>query len=299
LVGRREGIDMHCHEFPARFRDFTVGQLFDHTRLFDLVNDGIETLTGEIGYELRDIVASDGVPYAPVDSRGVITHYPAYQGTRTIHVHATPIAVTDRSFVIEYEFRAGGSDESFCRIQQTHVTIDPNGGATSVPEGLRGGLERFQADRPQLEPGRVPDLPGSPVSGREDFSRVVQFRSPHIEAAGLGFMGDYFRFIASAFESYLESRGISLADTSQSPPFIIQPESFQFEFRSPIRFEDRVQILGRVTDVATSQVTVQYDLDAADSGERKISGTTRYSCFDATGELTALPAVERATLEPT
>lgn len=287
---------MHCHEYPARFRDFTVGELFEHTRFFDLLNDGIETLMGEIGHELRDVVASNGIPYAPVDCRGVVICYPSYQETRAIQIHATPVEVADRSFVVDYEFRRDDVDEPFCRIQQTHVTIGEGGAATSVPDGLRSQLEQMIVNRTALDTGRVPAPPGPPISDAADFSRQVQFRSPHIEAAQLGFMGEYFRFIATAFESHLESRGISMADASRSAPYPFLPRTFRFEFHSPIRFEDHVIVRGAVMDLEPAHATVRYDLIDADDGTRKIAGTTRYGCIGAGGSPTRYPQEYRSAL---
>lgn len=272
---------MLLHEHTVRFGDVMYGGRMHSARVFDLTIRALESLTADFKKGFSDIISRDGVPYAPVDVRGSFPQYPSLG--ETIHVSGTVLDVGSKHFEVEYRFETESGPLG--RIRMVHITVAPGGGA----ESLR------PADREHLLDARTSQVETKPLPGYSDgtedpmttFEKEVTFRSPYIEAAGLGYIEDYFGFISAAVEDHLDACGTPLSSMSTGSPLV--PVEFAFEFPKPIPFEDEIQICGRVLEVEPTQITVQYELNAAETGETRIQGRQKYACFDDQQEETSFP----------
>jgi acyl-CoA thioesterase FadM len=116
----------------------------------------------------------------------------------------------------------------------------------------------------------------------------VTFRTPHIEAAGLGYFEDYAREMSLVLEAFLDERGQSLGDlTGETYPFV--PVEWDLTIERSIAFEDEIDVVGRVVEVGDETVEVAYEFRRAGTGEVCIRAALAYGCLDGDGERVAFP----------
>lgn len=326
------------YSHAVRFGDITVSGLMHHAKVFDLCIRALEAECNYFEVTIADIVDAGGVPYAPVDVRGEFHDYPRLD--ERLVVTAQPIEVGDNHFRTDYHFSAepgakadgesgvatdstGDSDagsrtvsRSCGRVRMTHVTVAPEGGA--------GALDPTDKERLQnrLEPaGEDSELPGISETDTigATFSKAVTFHTPHIEAAGLGYIEDYVDFMAATLEGYLHNEGVPLKSLDVDAPMV--PVGWAFEFHQPIYFEDDIRIRARVTDLSAESITVEYALTGADAPadadspmdetanatgdasrghlehtDVRLEGEMTYECWDG-GETVAVPEALLDALE--
>lgn len=274
---------MHAYNYDVRFGDVSLGGLVHHTSLFDLLNHGIEELSKSMGYELREIVAEEGVPYAPVDFRVYFERYPPYSDTRVIKIHARPISIKERSFEVEYEFVRERDGITLSRIRQVHVTISADGKAAQLPERVRAVLEELLEASSPFRAEAVPHVSQPPLGEQNAFLDEVTFYSPSIEASQLGYFGDYFRFISNTLEKHLMDHGTSLGELAEAESIPFLPAASTFQFRRPIHFEEVIEVLGEVVEVNEQEIVVDYELRGKTKKDTRIYGAHSYGCYDTRG----------------
>ncbi|SEH37989.1 Acyl-CoA thioesterase FadM [Halopenitus malekzadehii] len=297
-------IDSH----PIRFGEL-AGPLVHGSLFFDWELVSTQEITAAVGHRFQDIVASGGIPYAPVVASTSVHRYPTFEDT--VSVETVPIHVGDSSVELVYEMTDGNGDP-VATGRLTHVTIAPEGGALELPNATREAYADQLVDR---DPAVGPDAPQVKAdgAGRVDetgdvdeaddrletdadalptFSASFPVRSPHIESSELAYFEEYPSFADAALEAFLEDSGTSLdALSGERQPFRIA--DWQWEFSSPVPFESTLRVDADVRAVDSEAVRIEHTLSS--DGTPSIEGITEYGCFDRSGE--RVPFTEDA-LEP-
>lgn len=275
---------MRLLESQVRFGDTSLGPTMHSTRFFDLLAIALEELGAALDYPFAEILEADGTPYAPVDVRASISRYPAH-GERVV-VDGTPVEIGTRSFTMVYTFSRDSDGRENGRIRTTHVTIDADGEAEPLPEHVRDGLTAMGGEDPSQNPVDYPDI--SEIR-RDDatFSRDVRIRTPHVEAADLGYFEEYFRFVSIALEEFFEERGIPI-ETACGAAGQLQPVGWQVSFEDVVPFGADLTVAGTVEQTGAGGFTVQYRIDG--NVEPNIRCAFAYRCVGPDGEPTAVPA---------
>ena len=274
---------------PVRFGEL-AGPLLHGTRFFDYQLVSTQAVTAAAGHPFEDIVAADGVPYAPVSLSASVHRYPTFGDT--LDVSATPARVGDSS--LELVYAVEDEDGRVSTARMTHVTIAPEGGAAPIPADARETYEGMCTDHalPELGPAEEDDTEGGERESYPTIERTVPVRSAHTEGSQLAYFEEYPRFAGDALESFLEEQGTSLAALGgDRQPFRLQ--AWNWEFESPVTFESRLRVTCDVRAVAPERVRVAHTFST--DGEPRIRGTTEYGCFDRDGNQVAFPG---AALEP-
>lgn len=251
-----------------------AGPLIHGSVLFDWQLISTQEVAAAFGYSFEDILAEDGIPYAPVVVDTTVHRYPALGDEIT--VETMPIDVGRSSVELLYEvFDADG--ECLVTAQMTHVTISSSGGARPIPERVRSAFADACADRdpevgPTTETGGGSDLPS--------YSKSVPIRSPYIEGAELAYFEEYPRFAGIALEEFLAERGTRLGElTGEKQPYRLR--DWEWEFQSPVQFESVLHVECDVISVDQETIRVAHEFTSDE--ETNIKGITEYGCFDRTG----------------
>ena len=273
-------VELLRHE--VRFSELSFGPLMHNATWFDLLIEATEELSYELGYTVEEIVAAGGVPYAPVAIHAELAEYPRYEDT--VVVDAEPVAVGDNHVQFRYRFGRASDGATFGTATMVQVTITPEGAAESVSEELRRELEPLASDdgEPVEIAARSPDGDGPRLE------RDVVFRTPHIEAAGLGYFEDYARELSICLEEFLAGRGRSIGSlTDGTYPFV--PVGWDCTLERSIRFEDEIGVVGRVLDADERSVEIAYELRRPATDDVCIRADLTYGCFDGEGARVAFP----------
>jgi len=285
-------VDLLRHK--VRFGELSWGPYLHYATFFDLLIRATEELTYELDDPIEGTVAAGGIPYAPVAIHGEIDRYPRYPDT--VVVAGEPAAAGETNVQFDYRFLRASDGVEFGRATTVQVTITPEHAAAPVSAEV---LERLRALGPlDREPSTIePRALGDATGAAPEFERPVTFRTPHIEAAGLGYFEDYAREMAVCLEDALDAGGRSLRDlTGDTYPFV--PVAWDLAIDRSIRFEDDVTIVGRVLDAGEEAVEVGYEFRRDGTGDVCIRSAVTYGSLDGDGrrvpfEPAALAAVTR------
>lgn len=298
----------------VRFGELSYGPLLHYAEFFELLIEATEELCYELDHTPEEVVASSGVPLAPVAIHAEIARYPRYEDT--IVVTGEPAGVGETNVRIDYRFHRAADGIEFGRASMVQVTITPEHTAEPISPALRERLESLGSEGGEAESG-APNGgvgedggpggsdTGSPETGDGDTVRIeprllegsgselarkVTFRTPHLEAAGLGFFEDYARELSICLEEFLEDRGRSLRSLAgETYPFV--PLAWDLVIDRSIEFEDEMAIVGRVLDADREAVEIAYEFRHAATGDVCIRAALTYGCFDDDGRRVAFEPV--------
>lgn len=275
-------IDAH----PVRFGEL-AGPLVHGAMFFDWELVSTQEVAEAFDYPFEQIVAKDGIPYAPVIATTSVYRYPTFEDEVT--VETVPRSVGDSSVELVYEME-DAEGEPLATARLTHVTIAPEGGALELPDGTR---EAFADALVEARPTVGPD--DSRGSGEyPSFESSFPIRSPHIEGSELAYFEEYPRFADVALENYLEEQETSLDDFSgEKQPFRIR--DWQWEFNAPVPYESTLTAECDVIDVQDDTVRVAHTLKSDEV--TSIEGITEYGCFDRQGNPVEFDAAMLAPFE--
>ncbi len=267
-----------------------AGPLIRGSTLFDWQLIATQRLGLAVDYPFAEIVADDGVPYAPVVAATSVHRYPGLG--ESVDVDVVPINVGDSSTELVYDVTDDGGDPvATARI--THVTVGPDGTARPLPGATRPALEALAVDR---DPTVGPALePGDALEG-VTFSRRFPVRSPHVEGVEWGYFEEYPRFAMIAAEAHLEGRGGSLGTLTDGQGWF-RPTAWRWEFGGPVPYESTLEVAWDVRAADTDGLLVEHTFEA--DGREAITGTSVYRCVDEAGEVCPLPEALIAAFKPT
>jgi acyl-CoA thioesterase FadM len=261
----------------VRFGELSYGPLMHNATIFDLLIQALEELSYELGYTVEEIVDAGGVPYAPVAIHADIERYPRYEDT--ILVSVDPVSVGNNHVQLAYRLVRKSDGMVFGTATMVHVTITPEGKAEPISPEVRDKIESLgTADK---EPVEI--KPRSPGGDDPRFERNVVFRTPHLEAADLGYFEDYAREITITLENFLEDQGQSLRTlTDNTYPFV--PVGWDITLENSILFENDITILGEVFEADEESIDVGYEFRCDAPDEVCIRADLRYGAFNKNGE---------------
>lgn len=263
-----------------------AGALAHGATFFDWALISTQELAAAVDYSFAEILAADGIPYAPVAVAASVDRYPTIGDTIT--VDASPRRVGDSSVEVVYEMATDDGDR-LATTRMTHVTIASDGAALSLPEQVRMAFVDMTVDR---DPTVGPDTTTARRSELPAFSSSFPIRSPYIEGAELAYFEEYPRFADIALEEYLGDQGTSLGDVrGDTHPYRIR--DWRWEFNAPVQFESTLDVTCDV--LAVDQETIRVAHELSSNGQTNIEGITEYGCFDRTG---APVPFENAMLTP-
>ncbi|GAA0509053.1 Acyl-CoA thioesterase FadM [Halorubrum aquaticum] len=251
-----------------------AGSLVHGATFFDWLLVSTQEVADAFDYPFREILADDGIPYAPVVAGASVTRYPTVDDVVT--VDAVPVNVGDSSVELLYEV-ADGDGEPLATARITHVTISRDGSALALPERIRSDLVDASVDHdpavgPETEIDRSRDLPS--------FSSSFRIHGPHIEGANLAYFEEYPRFADIALERFLADRGTSVDELrGDKQPYRIR--DWTWEFNSPVRSGSTLHVSCDVSSVDRDSIRIAHELSS--DGRTSIEGVTEYGCFDGSG----------------
>lgn len=274
-------IDAH----PVRFGEL-AGPLVHGSMVFDWELISTQEIADTFDYPFEQIVAEDGIPYAPVVVSTTVERYPTFEDTVT--VETDPINVGESSVELRYRMVDGdGNPLATARI--IHVTIAPEGGAQPLPDETRTAFDDALVDENPVV-GPASDLEESPDE-HPTFSTDFEIRGPHVEGSVLAYFEEYPRFAAIALEEFLESQGPTLGDfNGEKQPFRLR--DWRWQFNEPVHYERTLTVECDVTRVTDDTVRVAHTFSTGDAP--LIEGVTDYGCFDRDGRSTTF---EHAALD--
>lgn len=251
-----------------------AGPVVHGASFFDWQLISTQEIAAAFDYSFEEILAADGIPYAPVVVSMSVDRYPTTGDMIT--VETVPRSVGDSSVELIYEM-TDGDGKQLATARMTHVTISPDGTALPLPEQIRPDIADACVDYdptvgPGMEPSENEDLPS--------FSSSFRIHSPHIEGAELAYFEEYPRFADIALEEYLSERGTSLAELQgEKQPYRIQ--DWRWEFQAPVQFESTLRVSCDVLEVDRETIRIAHELSS--DGRSNITGITEYGCFDRDG----------------
>ncbi|MFC7009683.1 acyl-CoA thioesterase [Halalkalicoccus salilacus] len=183
-----------------------AGPVVHGASFFDWQLISTQEIAAAFDYSFEEILAADGIPYAPVVVSTSVDRYPTTGDMIT--VETWPRSVGDSSVELIYEI-TDGDGKQLATARMIHVTISQDGTALPLPERVRPDIADACVNYdptvgPGMEPSENKDLPS--------FSSSFQIHSPHIEGAELAYFEEYPRFADIALEEYLSERGTSLVE---------------------------------------------------------------------------------------
>lgn len=252
-----------------------AGPLAHGATFFDWQLISTQEIAAAFEYPFEEILAADGIPYAPVLVEASVERYPTIGDVIT--VDTVPTRVGDSSLELLYEIGTeDGTD--LATIRATHVTIDPDGSARSLPAETRTAFADVCVDR---DPEVGPREEGGEHDDLASFSTSVRIHSPYIEGAELAYFEEYPRFADIALEEHLLERGTSLgALAGEKQPYRLR--DWRWEFTAPVRFETTLEVACEV--LAADRETIRIAHTLSSDGRTNIEALSEYGCFDRDGE---------------
>ncbi|MHC3436984.1 acyl-CoA thioesterase [Natrialbaceae archaeon A-gly3] len=251
-----------------------AGPLVHGSTFFDWQLISTQEVAAAFGYSFEEIIADDGIPYAPVAVSTSIDRYPAVGDTIT--VETVPRSVGDSSVELVYTF-TDGYGERIATARITHVTISEDGTARPLPDRARSDFADAAVD---CNPAVGPDTESA---GREElptFSSSVTIHTPYVEGVDLAYFEEYPRFADIALEEYLHEQGTNFADLrGDEQPYRIR--DWRWEFKAPVQFGSTLHVSCDVLAVDRETIRVAHELSS--DGRTRIEGITEYGCFDRSG----------------
>lgn len=261
-------------EKPVYFGEL-AGTLLHESVFFDWQLLSTQKLASSYGYSFAEILAKDGIPYAPVSVGSTVHRYPAIGDVVTVTV--VPVDIGESSLDLRYVCTDGAGDP-IAVIDATHVTIGSDGSALAFPEETR---------RAYSEARTIPDLEPDPPSIADErepiryFGTTVPIRRPHIEGAELAYFEEYPRFAAIALEEFLASHETRVSELrGEKQPYKLR--DWYWEFKSPVRFESELRVDCHVIGVNQDRIRIAHEFSSG--GTINIEGVSEYGCFSRTGE---------------
>ncbi|MFC7225348.1 acyl-[acyl-carrier-protein] thioesterase [Halalkalicoccus sp. GCM10025322] len=251
-----------------------AGPVVHGASFFDWQLISTQEIAAAFDYSFEEILAADGIPYAPVVVSTSVDRYPTTGDMIT--VETWPRSVGDSSVELIYEI-TDGDGKQLATARMIHVTISQDGTALPLPERVRPDIADACVNYdptvgPGMEPSENKDLPS--------FSSSFQIHSPHIEGAELAYFEEYPRFADIALEEYLSERGTSLVELrGEKQPYRIQ--DWRWEFQAPVQFESTLRVSCDVLEVDRETIRIAHELSS--DGRSNITGITEYGCFDRDG----------------
>ena len=263
-----------------------AGPLVHGATFFDWQLISTQEVARAVDYTFEEILAEDGIPYAPVVVSTSVDRYPTVG--ETVGVETVPRRVGDSSVELVYDVTTGDG-ERLATARMTHVTISADGTARPLPDRVRSAfadatVERNPTVGPETDPADGDELPS--------FSSSFPVRTPHVEGADLAYFEEYPRFADVALEAYLGEQGTSLSGLrGDRQPFRLR--DWHWEFKAPVRFESTLRVACDVLAVERETIRIAHEFSS--DGRTNIEGITEYGCFDRTGRPVPF---EDAMLEP-
>lgn len=276
-------------ERKVRFGEL-AGALVGGPVWFDWQLIATQAAVEAFGFPFEEILADDGIPFAPVAVETSVERYPTVG--ESVAVHVVPIGVGETSVELLYEVE-DGAGELLATARMTHVTIAAGGDSLPLPEAVRSNVRDALVDRsPSVGPDESDEREDGdrPLASFESATRV---RRPHSEGADLAYFEEYPRLADVALEEHLESQGTPLGEL-RGPTEPFRPRGWRWSFQSPVPYESTLRVTCDVlaADAGTVRVAHTFTSD----GEVSIEGVTEYGCFDRSGEPVAFDDAALAAL---
>lgn len=276
-------------ERKVRFGEL-AGPLVAGPTWFDWQLVAAQAAVEAFGFPFEEILADDGIPFAPVAVETSVDRYPGVGDS--VAVHVVPIDVGETSVELLYEIEDGGG-EVLATARMTHVTITADGDALALPETVRSNVRDALVDR---SPSVGPDDDGERADDRAalaSFASSMRVRRPHVEGADLAYFEEYPRLADIALEEHLDRRGTPLSQLrGPTEPFRLR--DWRWSFRSPVPYESTLRASCDVLTADAETVRVAHTFTS--DGEVSIEGITEYGCFDRSGEPVAFDQAALAAL---
>ncbi|WP_227377673.1 acyl-CoA thioesterase [Haladaptatus halobius] len=257
----------------VRFGDL-AGSLVHGAKFFDWQLISTQEVAMAFDYPFEEILAADGIPYAPVVVSTSVERYPTVGDT--ISVETVPRSVGDSSVELVYKM-VNSDGEHLATAQMTHVTISPTGTAVPLPEGVRSTFTDACVD---CNPTVGPSTETSGNKELPSFSSTFPIRSPYIEGAELAYFEEYPRFADIALEEYLSEQGMSITELQgEKQPYRIR--NWNWEFKAPVQFESTLTVTCDVLAVERETIRIAHELSS--NGQTNIKGVTEYGCYNRSG----------------
>jgi acyl-CoA thioester hydrolase len=124
----------------------------------------------------------------------------------------------------------------------------------------------------------------------------LRVRYAETDQMGVVYHANYLAWCEVGRTEYIRSAGMSYRDIEEAGVGLAVSEA-TMRFHGAARYDDRVRVETRLTEVRSRSVTFEYAVLLAETGTRLVSATTRLVSVDRTGRTIAMPSEVRRFLE--
>ena len=129
------------------------------------------------------------------------------------------------------------------------------------------------------------------------ITRFVQFAET--DMGGIVHFSQYYRYMEEAEHAFFRSLGLSIVDTSHTPPVSWPRVTCSFDFLAPLRFEDEPTLTITLTRLGSKSISYRTDVTLSET--KVATGTATIVCCELSDDgMISRPIPEniRAKLTP-
>uniref|UniRef100_A0A7C1FFS9 Acyl-CoA thioesterase n=1 Tax=Caldilinea aerophila TaxID=133453 RepID=A0A7C1FFS9_9CHLR len=131
---------------------------------------------------------------------------------------------------------------------------------------------------------------GTRENARPSFSIEIPVRFAETDAMGVVHHSAYIVWFEAARVAWMEAIGLPYAEFAASGHHF-SVTGLRGEYRAPARFGDVVRVTASLSQLRSRQVTFEYTVTHAKTGQLLMTGATDHICVDLEGKMTRIPDV--------
>lgn len=129
---------------------------------------------------------------------------------------------------------------------------------------------------------------GAGNHAKPSVSIDIPVRFAETDAMGVVHHSAYIIWFEAARVAWLEAIGVPYAEVAASGHHF-SVTGLRGEYRAPARFGDIVRVTATLSQLRSRQVTFEYTVTHAESGQLLMIGATEHICVDLAGKMTRIP----------
>jgi len=134
------------------------------------------------------------------------------------------------------------------------------------------------------------------MSQQRVVETTFRVRYAETDAMGVVYHAEYLVWFEVGRGEYFRAHGEDYARWEQQGYYLPVSEVYA-HYRIPARYGDRVTVRTWVQEVRSRGLTLEYEVNHAETLQRLVSGWTKHICMDGQGRACRLPADMLALLE--
>ena len=137
-----------------------------------------------------------------------------------------------------------------------------------------------------------------------EFKSVRTIEFSETDMAGIVHFSNYCKYMESAEHRFFQSIGFSIVTSNLDPPIGWPRVHTSFDFKKPLRFEDKIEIHLLVAELRSKAITYQFRFNKLNGNDRELAATGKLTvvCVSRSddGEMKAcnIPEAIASKIEP-